>query len=532
MERLNLWAENGNGIVQTAGQNSSNNTLVQSSYPGSTVTVYNAGSNNLATIYSDNNGTSLANPFTASNNGLAYFYAASGRYDVKFSGNGIPSPFTLPDFAVGQIQSINNQTGENQTLVTGNAGSNFNIVSANNNHTFNLPQADANNNGYLSFSDWANFNGKAANYSFTAPLVNNNGNVSITLPLTIAQGGSNANSKTQAFDNLSPQANKGDLIAFNGSNAVALPIGNNGLFLIADGTNNNGLAWGPANFNSGNFSGVLPIVNGGTAGNNATQAFDNLSPITSKGDIIVGNNNNIAVRLPIGANDQSLIADGSNANGAKWGLVPLASGVSGALPIANGGTASTTQNAAFDALSPANSVGDLITRNSATGSRLPAGTNGQVLTANNANSLGLTWTNRSQVVTPYAISFNNASFNVNALTVDIPLFALSPFQKVTGVTTKAANLFLNNNNSLTDVSVSVGTGANNTLFTSAWPIGNNATVGNTNFQDTALWKSGNMGANDTVFAHFIAGNNNFGNGTATGLVSGNVTIWISVTTLQ
>lgn len=532
MERLNLWAEKGNGTVQTAGQNSSNNTLVQSSYPGCTVAVYIHGSSNLALIYSDANSTPQANPFTASNNGLAYFYAASGRYDVTFSGNGIGNnnAFTLSDYVLGQIQSINNQTGENITLLVGNSGNNFNIAANNNNITLNLPQANANNNGYLASTDWASFN-NATSYNFAAPLVNNNGNVSITLPLTVAHGGTNATNAAAAFDNLSPQTTLGDLISFNNNNvAVRLPVGANNLVLTADATNSTGMKWASTNVNNAN--GVLPIANGGTNGNNATQAFDNLSPITTKGDLVIGNNNNIAVRLGIGGNNQSLIADASNASGARWGQVDLTAGVTGALPIASGGTSATSKNAAFDALSPANSIGDIITRSNTTGSRLPVGANGQVLTANNANSVGLSWGNVSQVASNYTVSFNNNAFITIGNNVQITLFTLGPFQKITGVTVKPGNLFLNANNSITDVTVSLGVGGNANLYTAAYSIGNNGATGNGNFQDTALWKSSNMGGNTAVLATFLAANNNFGNGVATFLTGGNVTFWVQTTSIQ
>ena len=51
----------------------------------------------LATLYSDNIGTPLANPFPSSATGYYQFYAADGRYDVTFSGGGIPAPFTIFD---------------------------------------------------------------------------------------------------------------------------------------------------------------------------------------------------------------------------------------------------------------------------------------------------------------------------------------------------------------------------------------------------------------------------------------------------
>lgn len=63
--------------------------LVQGSYASCTVTVYKAGTLNLATIYADNAGTPKANPFTAAASGAWFFYGDAGRFDVKFSGGGI-----------------------------------------------------------------------------------------------------------------------------------------------------------------------------------------------------------------------------------------------------------------------------------------------------------------------------------------------------------------------------------------------------------------------------------------------------------
>lgn len=52
-----------------------------------TVTVFDAGTANLSTIYSDSVGTPLANPFTASSTtGKYQFFAANASYDVRLSG--------------------------------------------------------------------------------------------------------------------------------------------------------------------------------------------------------------------------------------------------------------------------------------------------------------------------------------------------------------------------------------------------------------------------------------------------------------
>lgn len=98
MQRLQGWAERGNTLVAVQGLNST--TKVQGSFPGATITIYNAGTITLASIFSDNNAspTPKANPFTASADGSWFLYAANGRYDVVFSGTGIVTPFTLSDF--------------------------------------------------------------------------------------------------------------------------------------------------------------------------------------------------------------------------------------------------------------------------------------------------------------------------------------------------------------------------------------------------------------------------------------------------
>lgn len=91
-EFLSGWCEDGNQVVVTSSVNST--TKVQRSYPSCTVTVYDQGTTTLATIYSDYINTPKANPFTAAASGQWSFVGAAGRYDVKFSGSGITTPFT------------------------------------------------------------------------------------------------------------------------------------------------------------------------------------------------------------------------------------------------------------------------------------------------------------------------------------------------------------------------------------------------------------------------------------------------------
>jgi hypothetical protein len=82
-----------------------------------------------------------------------------------------------------------------------------------------------------------------------------------------------------------------------------------------------------------NVTGVVAIANGGTGQTTASAAFNALSPITSTGDLILGNGVNSATRLPIGANTFVLTSNGTT---ATWAL-PTGSGAT----ITNDTTTST-----------------------------------------------------------------------------------------------------------------------------------------------------------------------------------------------
>lgn len=96
--KLQDYCQDGGKTVTTASIQST--TKVQQSFPSCTVTVFNGGTVTLATIFADNAGTPKANPFTAASDGLWFFYAADGRYDVQFSGGGITTPFTRGDYTI------------------------------------------------------------------------------------------------------------------------------------------------------------------------------------------------------------------------------------------------------------------------------------------------------------------------------------------------------------------------------------------------------------------------------------------------
>ena len=89
------------------------------------------------------------------------------------------------------------------------------------------------------------------------------------------------------------------------------------------------------------YSGTaLPIANGGTGQTTASAAFNALSPITTTGDLIIGNGTNSATRLAIGANTYVLTSNGTT---ATW----AAGGGSGSVTISNDTTTASALYPAF-----------------------------------------------------------------------------------------------------------------------------------------------------------------------------------------
>jgi hypothetical protein len=114
-------------------------------------------------------------------------------------------------------------------------------------------------------------------------------------------------------------------------------------------------------------AGTLPVAAGGTGA----------TTLTSNG-VVYGNGTSAAGITAAGTTGQVLVATTSGA--PSWGSVPAGS-ITGVVPIVNGGTGQTTAAAAFNALSPLTTTGDIIYEASAsTAARLPVGSTGQVLT--------------------------------------------------------------------------------------------------------------------------------------------------------
>jgi hypothetical protein len=125
---------------------------------------------------------------------------------------------------------------------------------------------------------------------------------------------------------------------------------------------------------------------------------DAQSTTLSNGKILVGNGSNVATAVTM-SGDATL----SNA-----GALTLAT-----VPVSKGGTGQTTKTAAFDALAPNTTKGDVTVFNGTNNVRLPAGTDTYVLTADSSQASGLKW-----AAVPGAIS------SLNGLTSSTQTFAI------------------------------------------------------------------------------------------------------------
>jgi hypothetical protein len=128
-------------------------------------------------------------------------------------------------------------------------------------------------------------------------------------------------------------------------------------------------------------TGTLPIANGGSGQTTAQTAMNAFAGAVTSGQYLRGNGTNVVMAAIQAADVPTL---NQNTTGT-------ANNVTGTVAIANGGTGQTTKLAAFDALSPATTKGDLIAYDGTDNVRLPIGTDTFVLTADSTQATGMKW---------------------------------------------------------------------------------------------------------------------------------------------
>lgn len=165
-------------------------------------------------------------------------------------------------------------------------------------------------------------------------------NVSLTSQVTgtlpIANGGTGQATRQAAMDALAGSVTSGHYLRGDGSDVVMSAIQASDVPTLNQNTTGT----------ASNVTGTVAIANGGTGQTSKANAFNALSPITSTGDLIVGNGTNSATRLGIGTNGQVLQSNGTT---AVWATP------SGSSPT-NYGDIGTYVVAASNSMTPNNTV--------------------------------------------------------------------------------------------------------------------------------------------------------------------------------
>lgn len=190
-----------------------------------------------------------------------------------------------------------------------------------------------------------------------------------------------------SFDAISPLTTKGDVLGHDGTNNVRLPIGADTYVLTADSSAATGMSWQPG---SGGGSGTVTSIGIAAPLGEFTVVG---SPVTVAGVITINANDQVANTVWAGRATAGVPIPPS-----FRALVPLdipaldfSKITTGNIPINRGGTGAVTATAAFDALSPLTTKGDLIAHDGTNNVRVPVGANGLVLAANSAQPSGLEW---------------------------------------------------------------------------------------------------------------------------------------------
>jgi len=266
-----------------------------------------------------------------------------------------------------------------------------------------ISQAGTSTDGYLSSTDWNTFNSKQPAGTYVT-------SVGATSPVASSGGTTPTISMPQATGSVSGYLSSTDWNTFNNKQ--------------------------PAGTYVTSVTGTSPITSsGGTTPAIALASGygDTQNPYASKtANYFLAAPNGVAGVPTFRA---MVAADVPTLNQNTTGT---ASNVTGVVAIANGGTGQTTQTAAFDALAPTTTKGDIIVSNGTDNVRLGVGTDTYVLTADSTAASGVKWaaaSGGSSNITTYGMWENAKTISANyTIATNNNAVSAGPITINTGVT--------------------------------------------------------------------------------------------------
>lgn len=317
--------------------------------------------------------------------------------------------------------------------------------------TINLQPADATHPGGLLAADWVTFNSKQAAGNYITALT---GDVTASGPGSSAATLATVNSNVGSFTYASLTVNaKGLVTAASSGAAPEVPLTfSTGLTrtvnTVTVNTSQNIATLSNLTTNgfvkTGGGVGTLSVdtstyltgnqtitLSGDVSGSGSTAITATLANVVSastntkitynaKGLVTAGAAATLASADFANQGTTTTVLHGNAAGNPSFGAIvnaditnstiDLTTKVTGALPLVNGGTgtAAASANAAFNALSPLTTKGDVLGY-STVNARLAVGSNGQVLSADSTQTTGLKWVSASGTTAPTIQKFTTGS---------------------------------------------------------------------------------------------------------------------------
>lgn len=161
----------------------------------------------------------------------------------------------------------------------------------------------------------------------------------VTGTVAIANGGTGATTQQAALNALAGTQASGKYLRSDGTNTTLASIQAGDVPTLNQNTTGT----------ASNVTGTVAIANGGTGQTTAGAAFNALSPITTKGDLIAGSGTNSAARLGVGSDGYVLTADSTQTTGVKWAAVTGTGTVTSVTFTGDGTVLSSTPSSAVTA---------------------------------------------------------------------------------------------------------------------------------------------------------------------------------------